>query len=426
MDALVKAGFKGLRIFFNLCDIRQKRTGEDWQLYINDLFSTMPDGLKNWTYEGKTGLFCDNDKMKDSFDLCKKLSWLPVVCLGYQEEQPHNWLGRAPAKDKWAFLAEFTKQLGLYLYNIYGFSRADLEIWNEPSKLQSLGFGWDKYVTMSIPMVKAWHSVSSNYKVHVFADDIQRQDYLNNILTHVELMANADYISAHILTEDSEWDDNLVRKTADKIKNMGLKVKLVLTEMSPMGKWDRLNQLPGNVEMYGLLWAIRKQEVGTAFRIDDLWMYTSSKLQVTSPEKVSIITNFNNKYGGLPTMSYTALTQLTPNFKYGEFFCNGIKPPDSVYPNILSLAKELQKVRDVVKKPIIVNSGWRTAEHNEAVGGASDSQHLTGKAADVVITGIEPKFANIYLAKYGNFKGFGIAGSYTHVDIRSTLTIWDY
>jgi len=120
------------------------------------------------------------------------------------------------------------------------------------------------------------------------------------------------------------------------------------------------------------------------------------------------------------------MKQLTKDFKYSEFFCNGLQPPFKYYDNILRLAIELQKVRDIVKRPIIINSGWRTKEYNKKVGGKPNSQHLIGKAADIRIPGIEPKFAIIYLAKYGNFNGFGIANTYTHVDIRDEFTIWGY
>ena len=118
--------------------------------------------------------------------------------------------------------------------------------------------------------------------------------------------------------------------------------------------------------------------------------------------------------------------QLTVNLRYSEFWDHGVEPPTGYYPNILALAKELQKVRDACGRPITINSGWRSKQHNSEVGGASSSQHLTGKAVDVVIKGLEPKFANIYLAKYGNFLGFGIANTYTHVDIRDTFSIWTY
>jgi uncharacterized protein YcbK (DUF882 family) len=119
--------------------------------------------------------------------------------------------------------------------------------------------------------------------------------------------------------------------------------------------------------------------------------------------------------------------QLTKSFRYSEFWDHGVEPPEKYYENILALAKELQKVRDAVGKPITINSGWRTKQHNAEVGGASNSMHLYGKAADVRIKGLEPKFANIYLAKFGNFTGMGVATTYTHVDIRDgNFTTWTY
>ena len=45
--------------------------------------------------------------------------------------------------------------------------------------------------------------------------------------------------------------------------------------------------------------------------------------------------------------------------------------------------KVLQPVRDLWGKPVQVNSGYRCPALNKAVGGASASQHLTGKAADI-------------------------------------------
>jgi len=123
--------------------------------------------------------------------------------------------------------------------------------------------------------------------------------------------------------------------------------------------------------------------------------------------------------------------QLTANFKYSEFWDHGVEPPTGYYINILTLAKELQKVRDACGRPITINSGWRTKQHNLEVGGASSSQHLTGKAADCRISGLEPKFANLYFARYGTgLNGLGIAVNYTHVDIRdlvnNAIIVWTY
>jgi hypothetical protein len=43
----------------------------------------------------------------------------------------------------------------------------------------------------------------------------------------------------------------------------------------------------------------------------------------------------------------------------------------------------LDKVREMWGKPIGVNSGYRSAELNRAVGGAKNSQHLRGEACDI-------------------------------------------
>lgn len=44
----------------------------------------------------------------------------------------------------------------------------------------------------------------------------------------------------------------------------------------------------------------------------------------------------------------------------------------------------LQPIRNHFNKPITITSGYRSREVNEAVGGKSNSQHLTGNACDFV------------------------------------------
>lgn len=43
----------------------------------------------------------------------------------------------------------------------------------------------------------------------------------------------------------------------------------------------------------------------------------------------------------------------------------------------------LDPLRIAYDKPILVNSGYRSAELNKAVGGSKTSDHLTGRAADI-------------------------------------------
>ena len=72
-------------------------------------------------------------------------------------------------------------------------------------------------------------------------------------------------------------------------------------------------------------------------------------------------------------------------FKEKELSCRccGQLPP-LIRGNIEALAENvLDPLRERYGKPIIVNSGYRCAKHNKAVGGASNSQHMVGEAADI-------------------------------------------
>lgn len=51
----------------------------------------------------------------------------------------------------------------------------------------------------------------------------------------------------------------------------------------------------------------------------------------------------------------------------------------------------LQPLRDALGEPIIVSSGYRCAKLNNAVGGAKNSHHVTGQAADIHTLSDKPK-----------------------------------
>lgn len=54
-----------------------------------------------------------------------------------------------------------------------------------------------------------------------------------------------------------------------------------------------------------------------------------------------------------------------------------------VIKNLVRLAEFLQVIRNELQLPIIVNSGYRSKEVNESVGGVSSSYHVKGLAADI-------------------------------------------
>ena len=75
--------------------------------------------------------------------------------------------------------------------------------------------------------------------------------------------------------------------------------------------------------------------------------------------------------------------KLTENFNLSEFECKcGCSMPDFVKKNIIELAENLQVLRDTVGRLDLTNA-YRCKDHNADVGGAVNSQHLKGKAADV-------------------------------------------
>lgn len=58
-----------------------------------------------------------------------------------------------------------------------------------------------------------------------------------------------------------------------------------------------------------------------------------------------------------------------------------------VRDNIKALVEDvLQPLRDAWGGPLFINSGYRSKELNEAVGGVETSQHRKGQAADVGVT----------------------------------------
>ncbi|MCK6695473.1 MAG: D-Ala-D-Ala carboxypeptidase family metallohydrolase, partial [Thermoanaerobaculia bacterium] len=66
--------------------------------------------------------------------------------------------------------------------------------------------------------------------------------------------------------------------------------------------------------------------------------------------------------------------------------------------------------------PFRVNSGYRTPEHNAAVGGVPDSAHTRGWAADIAARTLEQKIRIVRAARSVGFNRFGIYDTFVHLD----------
>ncbi len=110
--------------------------------------------------------------------------------------------------------------------------------------------------------------------------------------------------------------------------------------------------------------------------------------------------------------------QLSPNFNRSEFVCRhcGALPSGMPPPRLVEV---LQAIRDHFNAPVTINSGHRCKTHNANVGGSTNSRHITGDAADIVVRGVAPRdvhaFAESLLAGTG---GLGLYNTFVHVDVR--------
>ena len=110
------------------------------------------------------------------------------------------------------------------------------------------------------------------------------------------------------------------------------------------------------------------------------------------------------------------------NFTREEFACPCGCGFDDIDPLLVTT---LQRLRDEVKQPVIVNSGCRCKSHNAAVKGSKTSQHLKGKAADIRIDGMTAReifdvLRRLYLDGeiYVGY-AYAINGASVHVDVRA-------
>lgn len=79
----------------------------------------------------------------------------------------------------------------------------------------------------------------------------------------------------------------------------------------------------------------------------------------------------------------------------------------------------LDILREQIKKPVIVTSGYRTPQHNAKVGGAKYSYHIRGQAADIIVEGMNPKEVAQKLDKLvTNGCGIIVEKNWTHFDTR--------
>lgn len=95
----------------------------------------------------------------------------------------------------------------------------------------------------------------------------------------------------------------------------------------------------------------------------------------------------------------------------------------------LAFIAKLDKLREAIKRPLIITSGFRTLKHNDKVGGVDSSSHTTGNAVDIAAPSSGDRYAIIEAAMRLGFRRIGIGSTFIHIDdsIRHAQDVcWTY
>jgi len=118
------------------------------------------------------------------------------------------------------------------------------------------------------------------------------------------------------------------------------------------------------------------------------------------------------------------MAKLSENFGLHEFLAHDDpNKPDLVAMRYLAQLCEdvLEPLRAHLKSPIIITSGFRSPSHNAKIGGAKNSLHTTGMAADIAVGQLDKQIpVAAFLSKNPSVGGIGLyeAKGIIHVDIR--------
>ena len=97
--------------------------------------------------------------------------------------------------------------------------------------------------------------------------------------------------------------------------------------------------------------------------------------------------------------------KLSEHFSLGELTKTNYVTKDGNFPsrvaieNLTNICENWLEALRQAQGPLIINSGYRSPEVNKFAGGSSTSNHLTGCAVDIHVTGFEQaiRYASILL-----------------------------
>ena len=105
-----------------------------------------------------------------------------------------------------------------------------------------------------------------------------------------------------------------------------------------------------------------------------------------------------------------------PYLRFAPTVINNPNNPDG-YKNILdNTLKVVNKLGELLNKPLTIISGYRSPAYNTSIGGAKNSYHMRGQACDISTGNVNPA-ALIQVARQLNLNTIQYA-TFVHVDTR--------
>lgn len=287
---------------------------------------------------------------------------------------------------------------------------------------------------IDFPVCFDWEYDSHDYVVKHYGINPTKKSVSDIAIKFIETIKAAGYKVANYSNPDylSQYFDDRVKKNYDTW----------LAHTGAKGAPRASTNYSGNYTMWQYSWVGSIN--GIPKKVDTDYCYkdysggtTASAAAPPSgtyqvPKGVTFKVDVNKNVISSYSYSKSKNVKLSDHFQVYEF---ASKSGSKLYSDIVKVHNKLVIILEALFKELdcskmIVNSGYRTPEHDKAVGGNGAGQHTLGRAADVVCYGKDGKIIPAEkvcctLEDMGGIYGIGyISKNAVHVDTRAKSSKW--